>query len=154
MDDTADVRKKRINEFFLAYQQLYSDALASDKVDAKATARVFTDCFIAAGPDSVMCGKNGKELMQQVEQGYAFYRSIGTESMHLLFNDITLLDDHHAMAKVQWHAGLIKKDLQEITIDFQVIYLLQTLDHEIKIFAYIAGDEQRVFKELGIEPYR
>jgi hypothetical protein len=154
MNSTADIRKKKINEFFLAYQQLYTDALASDKPDTKATARVFADCFLAAGPWGVNCGQNGKAFTEKLEKGYAFYRSIGTESMHILFNDITLLDEYHAMANVQWHAGLVKKDLQELTIDFHVIYLLQTLNDKIKIFGYIAEDEEKILKEHGIEPYR
>jgi uncharacterized ParB-like nuclease family protein len=34
-----------------------------------------------------------------------------------------------------------------------VIYFVQALDGQPKIFAFIAGDEQKVYEEKGIVPY-
>jgi hypothetical protein len=149
-----ETRKQKIEDFFIAYEKLYDNALAAEKVDADATAAVFTDCFMEASPLGVICGKNGKEFKEKVEQGYAFYRSIGTESMDIVKKEITILDEYHAMAKIHWSAGLVKKDLQEVMIEFDVIYFLQELDGKIRIFAYIAEDEQKAYKEHGIEPYK
>lgn len=53
------------------------------------------------------------------------------------------------MARVYWHYSYLK-DGKPGTIDFHIIYLLTTVNNEIKIFAYIAGDEQKALKERGL----
>ncbi len=66
--------------------------------------------------------------------------------------DITLLDDLHSMVKVHWQAIYNKKNGSEESIDFDVIYFVQMIDDQLKIFAYITGDEQGVLRERGLIP--
>jgi hypothetical protein len=58
------------------------------------------------------------------------------------------------MVKVRWHAEYAKRDSsgKPITTDFDVIYFLQVLNDTPKIFAYITGDEQQAYQDLGIAP--
>lgn len=56
------------------------------------------------------------------------------------------------MARVRWRAKAIKQNGEDVTINFEVIYMFQTKDDKLKIFAYITGDEQKVLKENGLIP--
>lgn len=45
-----------------------------------------------------------------------------------------------------------KKDEEDnrVVIDFEVIYLLQTIANGPKIFAYITGDEESALRQRGL----
>ena len=83
-------------------------------------------------------------------QGLEYYRSIGTKSMKISSMAITSLDEFHVQTRVSWQSDYIKKDGNGERIDFDVIYLLQTIGEGPKIFAYITGDEQGTLRERGL----
>ena len=112
--------------------------------------RPFSDCFIAANPGGVICGKNDEQFRLQILQGFEFYRSIGTKSMTISGLTVTALDEFHVQARVSWQADYIKKDGSGVRIDFDVIYMLQTIGKRPKIFAYITGDEEGALRERGL----
>jgi hypothetical protein len=85
-----------------------------------------------------------------VPRGFAHYRRMGTQLMDIRHLDVTVLDPVHAMAKVRWHSEYRRKDGGEVSIDFDVIYLLRVKDGPPKIFAYISGDEQQALREHGV----
>lgn len=144
---------KSLEKFFSDYGARMNRALSgTPEIDVEATAGAFADCFIAASPRGVSCAKNDAELRAKIPQGYAFYRSIGTKSMNITGVEITPLDDLHAMAKVHWDSHSVRKDGQDVRIEFDVIYLVQTLGGMHRIFGYITGDEQKVLKEHGLIP--
>ena len=73
---------EKIDEFFERYQKFFNKALKeATEIDAKEMAQCFSDCFIAANPAGVACGKNDEELKSQILRGLQFYRSMGTRSM-------------------------------------------------------------------------
>lgn len=139
----------RISDFFTAYEQRYAAALAGS-VDVEATASVFTDAFIEANPFGVQAGTNDATFREQIPKGMEFYRKIGTKSMEVDAVTITVLDASHYLAEVHWRATYNKKDQQDLVLEFDVIYLLQDINQELKIFAYITGDEQGVMREHGL----
>lgn len=154
-------RIEEIREFFSQYEANFNDALRGNQgedepVDpkqlAKRTAKFFSDCFIGANPRGVACAKNDEELCLNFQRGYDFYRSLGTLSMKISGLKIVLLDDYHAQAIVAWHSTYSKKDEEgnRVVIDFEVIYLLQTITNGPKIFAYITGDEQSALDQRGL----
>ncbi len=155
-------RIEEIREFFSQYEANFNDALRGDQegedkvVDpgqlAKRTAKFFSDCFIGANPRGVACAKNDDEFISQIQRGYDFYRSLGTLSMKISGLKIVLLDDYHAQAIVAWRSTYSKKDEEGngVVIDFEVIYLLQTIANGPKIFAYITGDEQSALRQRGL----
>ncbi len=148
-----DARLKMIEDFFAAYEAGFNRALAdSAEIDVEATAGAFADCFIEASPNGVLCGKNDEQFRTQIPEGFAFYRSIGTKSMKLASLTVTPLDDYHLMAKVHWEALYQKKDGSEEGIHFDVIYFVQTVGDQPRIFGYITGDEQRLLRERGLIP--
>lgn len=146
--------KEKIDTFFTAYEKMYNDALTSGKVDVYGTADFFADCFIESNPVNVTCGKNDREFKNTIKQGYAFYKSIGTTSIKILNKEIKVLNENHAMVTVHWESTTTKQDNTDVKIKFNVIYLLQIIKEQVRIFAYIAEDEQKAYKEKGIEPYK
>jgi|GEM_PF-217350 len=142
-----------LTAFFAEYAARFNRGLGEAPAeDVEATAAAFADCFIGAGPDGVICAKNDEAFRAQLPKGFAFYRGIGTQSMAIDGLDITPLDDLHAMVRVHWNSKYVKQDGSKVEIPFDVIYLLQLLDGQPKIFAYITGDEMGVLKEHGLLP--
>jgi hypothetical protein len=142
---------RKLEEFFREYEARFNKAMTGT-IDTEATANAFASCFIEASPFGVNCGKNDDQFRVMIPKGYEFYRSIGTKTMKIASLDITLLDDYHSMAKVHWQANYMKKDGSEESIDFDVIYFVQTINDQLEIFAYITGDEQGVLRERGLIP--
>ncbi|HEY1038059.1 MAG TPA: hypothetical protein VGF30_01565 [Bacteroidia bacterium] len=91
--------EEKIDSFFTAYEKLYNDALSSEKIDVFTTAECFSACFIEAIPGGVTCGTNDKEFKKRIKQGYAFYKSVGTQSMHIVDKEITVLNKYHIMVR-------------------------------------------------------
>lgn len=142
---------QRIEKFFAEYESRFNRALVGS-VDAEAFAGSFTDCFLEANPNGVLCGKNDEKFRAAIPQGMEFYKTIGTKSMKIVSLSITLLDDYHSMVKVHWNSFYEKKDSSKEQIDFDVIYFLRTANESIKVFAYITGDEQKALRERGLIP--
>jgi hypothetical protein len=142
----------KINEFFAQYEARVNRALgdAPEVDDARAMVEAFSDSFIAANPGGVICGKNDEQFRLHILQGLEFYRSIGTKSMTISGLTVTALDEFHAQARVSWQSDYIKKDGSGLRIDFDVIYMLQTVGERPKIFAYITGDEDGALRERGL----
>jgi hypothetical protein len=145
--------RQELEAFFGEYEARVNSALREPpQINVEATARAFADCFIAADPNGVSCGKNDEQFRTQIPKGLEFYRSIGTKSMQITSLAITALDDYHTMVKVAWEALYKKQDGSEERIDFNVIYLVQTIGEKPKIFGYITGDEQQLYREKGLIP--
>ena len=139
-----------IERFFEEYAAQFARALADPpEVDAAATAAAFADCFVAASPQGVSCGKNDDVFRAQIPQGYAFYRGIGVRSMTVSSFSTSQLDARHWGVRVGWSAAY---DTGERTgsVGFEVIYFVQMTGAGPKIFAYITGDEERELRRLGL----
>jgi hypothetical protein len=143
------MNEQSIKAFFTAYESRFNASLAGN-IDVEGTMRSFANCFVEATPAGITCGKNDEQFREAIPKGIEFYRSIGTTEMKILAMDITVLDDFHAMAEVYWEAIYNTKDGKEEVIEFTVIYFVQGLNDQIKIFAYITGDEQKVLRERGL----
>ncbi len=148
---TSTAKDKLIDEFFSAYEANFNTALGGE--DINLTGKIghsFADCFVESTPAGVNCGKNDTQFVARIKEGMGFYKKIGTKSMTIRSKEITSLDEFHCMAKVGWHYVAQKKDQKEVSIDFEIIYFLRTLNDDIRVFAYIAGDEQRALREKGL----
>lgn len=146
--------KELIHQFFDDYVRRFNDALHTDTPDIEGIAASFASCFVQATPAGVLCSSNDAHFREVLPRGYAFYRSIGTVSMKIGSRIITPIDEHHAMVKIHWQSLYRKQDDSRIEIGFDVHYFVQVLDNAVKIFAYVTGDEQKVFEEKGLKPYR
>jgi hypothetical protein len=97
-----------LDRFFAAYTDAYNRSLG-DRVDHDAIVASFADCFVAAGPGGVNCGKNDDSFRTALDQGFAFYKSIGTRKMSVRRVDVTPIDALHHMAKVHYRADYQKR---------------------------------------------
>ena len=138
-----------IREFFNRYQRFFTEALA-DNFDAGELFALYTSDFIAASPSGVMTGKNDDTLKQNMMNGYAHYRAIGTKSMQVRNIRLSPINDQHSVAHVAWTAVYAKDMQPDISIDFEVHYLMQELDGQPKVFGWVSGDEQALLRECGI----
>ncbi len=139
-----------IERFFEAYAARFARAIADPpEIDVEATANAFADCFVAATPRGVACGRNDETLRTQIPQGYAFYRRIGITSMAVTTLAPSQLDERHWGVRVGW-AAAYDNALKSGEVEFEVIYLLQMTGAGPKIFAYITGDEEGELRRLGL----
>ena len=84
--------------------------------------------FIAASPSGVHVGQNGEQLKGVMKQGFDYYRQIGTKDMLLGTVSITLIDEYHCLANVEWTAIYSRDENSDISINFQVHYLMQQIN--------------------------
>ncbi|WP_192365107.1 DUF6841 family protein [Mesorhizobium mediterraneum] len=139
----------QVRKLFERYEQLFQKSLAGD-ADMDEVTSVYASAFIAASPAGVMVGKNDDQLKQVMEQGYAHYRAIGTKEMRIRDVRIAPIDEHHCVAHVAWTSTYTRKGQPDVTIDFDVHYLVQRLGGEPKIFGWVSGDEQEVLRKHGV----
>lgn len=138
-----------VRTLFERYESLFNRAVHGD-VDMDAIGSLYASDVIGASPAGVMCSKNDDGFMQFMAQGYAYYRTIGTKQMRLLDLHIVPIDAHHCLAKAAWSAVYARPDKPDVTIDFDISYMVQQRDGEAKVFGWITGDEQAALKEHGI----
>lgn len=138
-----------LGQFFREYAKLYSAALA-ERPNFAAIMACFTPCFVGAGPTGVECGENGAEFERTLQQAFAFYRRIGARRMMVTRVQTTEIDAMHAMAKTYYRADYVKPSGEEMSIAFDVTYLLQFAPDGPKIFAFIAGDEMDAYRRAGL----
>lgn len=138
-----------IKNFFLRYQQFFMQSLDGE-IDTNEISSLYAKEFIAASPMGVMGGKNDHQFQQSLVQGYEQYRKIGTKGMSVREVSVTPIDDFHYVAHVAWTATYATIDHPNITIDFEVHYLMQELGGKPQIFGWISGDEQGLLKEYSV----
>jgi hypothetical protein len=135
--------------FFQEYAEIFNRSLG-DTVDVEGIRSHFTDCFVAAGSTGVVCGHNDDTFRETLERGYAFYKTIGTKHLKLLRTEVSAIDDFHHVVKAFYQAQYDKRTGEEVAIDFDVTYMLQTREGRSKIFAWVAGDEMTLYEKHGL----
>lgn len=83
-------------------------------------------------------------------QGYERYRAMGTKAMRLREVRLDPIDGLHGVAHVAWTATYARGDGPDVAIDFDVHYLLQERDGELKVFGWVSGDEEASLRKHGI----
>lgn len=138
-----------VRRLFARYERSIAQSLAGD-TDMDEVASFYASEFIAASPTGVMAGRNDGRLREVMAQGYARYRAIGTKEMRIRGLRISPMDENHCVAHVAWRARYARKGRPDVTIDFDVHYLVQKLGAEATIFGWVTGDEQALLREHGI----
>ena len=138
-----------IRRFFERYERVFNQSLGGD-LDMDAIASLYAPEFISASPAGVMAGKNDERLKTVMAQGYARYRAIGTKEMRMRNLRISPMDERHCVAHVAWTAVYAGNGQPDVTIDFDVHYLVRKPDGEPQIFGWVSGDEQALLRKHGI----
>lgn len=149
---TKPIQQHEIENFFNRYEARINEALSDGEVDIDETVNSFSTEFIEASPNGVIVGTNDKKFRKAIAQGWSFYKKIGIRSMDILSTQTTILDKFHAMVKVHWNSAFVRQNKSKGDIEFDVFYLIQKTDEDIRIFAYITGDEQQALKDEGLIP--
>jgi hypothetical protein len=147
---TMDNRQQTLEEFFTRYENRFNEVLSGGQPDVEDIAGDFAEYFIEASPVGIISGANDKKFREMIPEGWGFYKKIGVQAMNILSKDITMLDEMHAVVKIQWKSLFIRKDESKGDIVFEVFYMVQLRKDGPKIFAYVTGDEQKALKEEGL----
>jgi hypothetical protein len=75
---------------------------------------------------------------------YAHYRAIGTKDMRIRNIRTSPIDERHCVAHVAWTATYARPDAPDVSIDFDVHYLVQERGRGPTIY------EQALLREHGI----
>jgi len=143
------VAKADVQKFFKAYEKVYNDAIAGH-VDMDDFGAMYSSGFVSVTPAGVMAGENGVQFRDIMKKGFEAYRAMGSKTMTCKDVSVTPIDQDRCVAKVEWSGGYERKDKSPVTIDFEVDYLVERRDGSLKVFGWIAGDEQAEFKKHGL----
>jgi hypothetical protein len=149
---TTTIQQHEIENFFSRYEARFNEALSGGESDIDETVNSYASDFIEASPSGVIVAKNDKKFRKALREGWDFYRNIGIRSMDILSMQITILDNLHAIVKIHWNSSYVRKNRIKGDIAFDVFYLLQKTGDDVRIFAYITGDEKQALKEEGLVP--
>src|SRR5262245_44607023 len=122
-----------VKALFERYEKLFRMAL-KDAVDMDQVVCSYAAAFVAASPAGVSVGQNDEHLKQVMRQGFERYRRIGTKDMRLRNVRTTPIDERHCLAHVAWTAIYDRSEKPDVSIDFDVHYLVQQLEEVPKIF--------------------
>jgi hypothetical protein len=137
-------------EFFREYAQTYERSLG-ESVDVAAIRGFFAEAFVSASVGGqVVAGKNDAAFEETLRKGYGFYKAIGTTSMRIDRVEPEALYENHDRVRVFYTAGYRKGDGTEVSIPFDVLYLLQRRSRGPRIFGFVAGDEMAVYRAHGL----
>lgn len=143
------IRKAEVEKFFNLYDSRFNEALLGNSPDVDGVINSFAENFIEANPLGVFAARNDATFKEAIPKGWDFYKQIGVTAMTIVKHEVTILDDFHAMDKVYWKCTYELKGSKG-AIDFAVHYFVQKLTDQLKIFAYITGDEQKALKDHGL----
>ena len=149
---TSPIQQHEIDNFFNRYEARFNDALTGGQPDIEETATSFAESFVEASPAGIIVGKNDEKFQESLSKGWNFYKDIGVQSIDILSTQTTILDNLHAIVRVHWNCVFVRKNDSQGEVAFNVFYLLQKQEENLKIFAYVTGDEQQVLKEEGLIP--
>lgn len=142
-------REKQLIPFFRDYEKRFEQGLAGD-INIEENTAAFAHYFVGASPAGIAGSKNDESFSTSLPEGFEFYKSVGTVSIKIDTIHVTELDDLHCMTRIHWVSLNTRKDGVTVTIPFEVIYFTQHLNNQIKIFAFITGDEKKALRENGL----
>ena len=143
------MRMPDYDSFFAAYADFYNAAVEGKPVIGDLR-HCYGDYVVGASPGSIMGGKNDEDYGKVMEQGFAFYRSIGMKRMLVRGVEASEIMAGHDLVHVDFRAELERRDGSPLQVDFSVAYVTQRHDSGPKIFAFISDDQMTLFRELGL----
>lgn len=133
--------------FFSNYVDAFNRSMGGD-VDAIQAS--YAEYFVSAGKERVQGGANDEKYGEMLRQGAGFYQAVGLKGMALLKVQVTPIDGGHDIVRPYFRADYTKKSGEDVSIEFDVVYMLQRRDGGPKIFAFIAGDEMALYRQYGL----
>lgn len=136
--------------FFRNYADVFNRS-AAGTVDTKAIRASYAEYIVSAGAgEAVQGGANDEKYAEILKQGAQFYTAIGLKGMTVTKVETTRIDAGHDMVRPYFRADYDRKDGASVSIDFDVVYMMQRRKDGPKIFAFVAGDEMALYREKGL----
>lgn len=143
------MRQPDYEAFFSNYVDVFNRSM-TDGSDVDAIRASYAEYFVSAGGGAVQGGANDERYGEVLRQGAGFYKAIGLTGMTLLKVEVTSIDAGHDMVRPYFRADYRKKRGEDLSIPFDLVYMLQRREGGPKIFAFIAGDEMALYREHGL----
>ena len=140
--------EQAVRQLFERYEGHFNAGLKGE-VDLPAVAALYADSFIAASPSGLFAGKNDEEFKKVTVQGFKHYRETGVQQMMVSDLHVSVIDELHGLARVQWSATYKVKG-QEKIIAFTNVYLVRLEGATARVFGWITGDEEALLRRHGI----
>jgi len=135
----------KIEEFFTRYEE------GANSFDPDLVASQFTDSFLGADPNGVVCVQNDESLRKAIGERERFFHQIGFSSAKVLSVTETLLDERYTMAKVHWHMVFEKEAGKPLDFKFFITYFLFDPGSGPRVAFYIShDDEQKDLQDAGL----
>ncbi len=135
----------KIEQFFARYEE------GANTFDPDIVVSQFTDSFMGADPNGVMCAANDETFRKAIPQRKEFFTEIGFRSAKVLDIEETPLDDRYTMAKVHWRMIFEKEEGHPREFKFYITYFLFDPGTGPKVVFYIShDDEQKIMREAGL----
>ncbi len=136
--------------FFRNYVAVFNRSLRHD-IDADAIRASYAEYFVSAGVGGAVRGAaNDEKYAEVLRQGAGFYEAIDLQGMTLLKVEATPIDAGHDMVRPYFRADYRRKDGETLSIEFDVVYMLQQREGGPKIFAFVSGDEMGLYRRHGL----
>ena len=120
----------------------------SDNVGA--TAALFADVFMAAGPQGAQVVRAG-DFALAVPKKKQFFDSLGCRSTELVSLTETRLDGRYTMATTQWKMAFARPGIESQEVIAASVYIVDTGGPEPKVVFYLANqDLMQVLKDRGL----
>jgi hypothetical protein len=135
----------RVEQFFARYEE------GANSFDADLVISQFTDTFMGADPNGVVCIANDDKFREAIPQRKEFFKQIGFRSANVLDVAETPLDDRYTMAKVHWRMIFEKEAGKPQEFKFYITYFLFDPGTGPKVVFYISHeDEEKVMRQAGL----
>ena len=143
-------RRREMEEFFAGYEARVNAALGDPPVvDVEGMAGAYADHVIEAHPGGVTHFEK-EQFRAAIPQLFERQRSTGAKSIKMVSLEVAPVDEHHWAGKVRWEARYEREDTGRVLGEFDETYFVQTIGEGPKIFAYVAGDEEKFLREKSL----
>lgn len=137
-------------DFFKRYAKVFEQSLA-DRSHIPTLRSFFAEHFLGLSfHGTVEAGTNDENFGRMLDEGYAFYKAIGTTAMRVETVVAQPLHRDHDRIEVSYTAEYRRPGGEQLSIPFSVVYLTQRRKDGAKIFAFIAGDEMELYRQYGL----
>ena len=134
-----------VEQFFQRYEA------GANNFDPDLVSAQYTDSFMGADPNGVVCIANDDKFRAAIPQRKEFFKQIGFRSAKVLDVAETSLDDRYTMAKVYWQMIFENDQGGPQEFKFYITYFLFDPGSGLKVVFYIShDDEQKVMRDAGL----
>ena len=103
------------------------------------------------GKEQYYTYSDGSRFVEKAEEAAGFYRSIGQKSARIISKEVIHISNEYCLVTVHW--SVIFEKTGEQPVEFDVSYLVQEIQDEMKIILFISHeDEMEAMKKLGLKP--